>query len=158
MQAPSVCSACGSVENELRRRVVAGGAVQYRYQCLGCGRSLSNALPHAIFAERREPIPEWDDTLSAAWEQARAIQSARKFEQGRVELTAEYAEYLQSPVWQSVRRRVLNRSEWTCEGCLRNPAEHVHHLTYEHVKREFLFELVALCAECHARIHADAPR
>lgn len=31
-----------------------------------------------------------------------------------------------------------------------------HHLTYAHVTQEFLFELVAICGDCHARVH-DAP-
>ena len=28
-----------------------------------------------------------------------------------------------------------------------------HHLTYENVGEEFLFELVALCSDCHERLH-----
>jgi len=33
------------------------------------------------------------------------------------------------------------------------PATEVHHLTYQHVGHEFLFELVAICRECHTRWH-----
>jgi hypothetical protein len=33
-----------------------------------------------------------------------------------------------------------------------------HHLAYKHVGHEFLFELAALCLECHARVHSiNAP-
>lgn len=31
----------------------------------------------------------------------------------------------------------------------------MHHLTYRHAKREFLFELVAVCQSCHSRLHED---
>ena len=33
-------------------------------------------------------------------------------------------------------------------------AKQVHHTTYANVGHEFLFELVALCPECHNRYHA----
>jgi hypothetical protein len=31
----------------------------------------------------------------------------------------------------------------------------VHHLTYAHVFNEFLFELMAVCDECHDRLHRE---
>ena len=36
---------------------------------------------------------------------------------------------------------------------MKNKATQVHHLTYQHVFAEFAFELVAVCDECHARLH-----
>jgi 5-methylcytosine-specific restriction endonuclease McrA len=33
----------------------------------------------------------------------------------------------------------------------------VHHLTYQNAGNEFLWELVAICRECHARYHAIEP-
>ena len=43
-----------------------------------------------------------------------------------------------------------------CEGCGVRRAAQVHHLTYEHVGDELLFELVAVCGQCHDRITAQA--
>jgi hypothetical protein len=64
-----------------------------------------------------------------------------------------HAEYLLSPAWRKRRKMVLQRCWPVCEGCgLQVPCE-VHHLTYEHWRAEFLFELVGLCRECHERIH-----
>lgn len=69
-----------------------------------------------------------------------------------------YAEYLRSPAWASKRERVMQRAGGVCEGCRGRPATEVHHLTYEHVTQEFLFELVAICGDCHARLHCEAPK
>lgn len=70
--------------------------------------------------------------------------------------TGWYAEYLRSDRWQSLRRKVLVRAGGRCEGCLDAPATEVHHRTYEHVCKEFCFELVALCDACHRRVHQIA--
>lgn len=67
-----------------------------------------------------------------------------------------YADYLKSRQWADKRDRVLRRANFHCEGCGCRPAVDVHHLTYEHVTQEFLFELVALCRECHERIHEQS--
>lgn len=40
-----------------------------------------------------------------------------------------------------------------CEGCLERPATQVHHLHYQRVFDECLFDLVAICDRCHAKCH-----
>lgn len=69
-----------------------------------------------------------------------------------------YADYLRSAEWAARRDKVMERASHRCEGCRERLATDVHHLTYEHVTQEFLFELVALCAECHDRIHGQPMR
>jgi 5-methylcytosine-specific restriction endonuclease McrA len=69
-----------------------------------------------------------------------------------------YARYLRSDHWQDIRRRVLQRANGFCEGCWQRRATQVHHLTYEHIGAEFLWELVAICAACHARVHDKLPQ
>jgi hypothetical protein len=64
-----------------------------------------------------------------------------------------YREYLASPEWQALHRRVFLRSGAMCEGCGQRPVQDVHHRTYEHCGSEFLFELIGLCRECHERLH-----
>lgn len=69
-----------------------------------------------------------------------------------------YAEYLKSTEWAARRDKVMARSGGVCEGCREQAATEVHHLTYEHVTQEFLFELVAICGDCHARFHGQPAR
>lgn len=74
---------------------------------------------------------------------------------------AQYADYLDSQEWSEKRQLVMERAGDLCEGCRQSEAAEVHHLTYENVTREFLFELVAMCADCHDRWHqmkGQAPR
>jgi 5-methylcytosine-specific restriction endonuclease McrA len=69
------------------------------------------------------------------------------------EWTEHYEAHLASPEWQEIRERVLSRSRGICEGCRVNRATQVHHLTYQHMGSEFLWELVAICRDCHRRFH-----
>jgi 5-methylcytosine-specific restriction endonuclease McrA len=65
-----------------------------------------------------------------------------------------YEDYLKSEEWDKKRKLVLKRDDYTCQGCLAKhvPLE-VHHKTYKNIQKEFLFELVSLCHDCHKRIH-----
>ena len=66
-----------------------------------------------------------------------------------------YAQYRKSRKWLDKRTKVMERAGNLCEGCRERPAQIVHHLTYEHIGDELLFELVALCRDCHARCHPE---
>ena len=50
----------------------------------------------------------------------------------------------------------MERAQGLCEGCRRRPATEVHHLTYEHVGDELLWELKAVCDHCHRRCHPES--
>lgn len=65
----------------------------------------------------------------------------------------EHQQYLKTPQWKDMRLKVLKRDDYTCQGCLENPATEVHHITYDNWKNEFMFELMSLCRECHSRFH-----
>jgi hypothetical protein len=66
-----------------------------------------------------------------------------------------YAAYRRTPRWQKKRSLVLRRANGICEGCAEAPAEVIHHLSYDHMGDELLFELVALCHWCHERAHPE---
>ena len=56
--------------------------------------------------------------------------------------------------YESLRREVLRRDGWRCQSCGSAKDLHVHHL----VKRSKLGDdsadnLIALCANCHRRVH-----
>jgi 5-methylcytosine-specific restriction endonuclease McrA len=65
-----------------------------------------------------------------------------------------YASYLQSNAWLDRRDKVLDRAKGLCEGCRERPAQEVHHLSYDNVGAELLYQLVALCKGCHGIAHA----
>jgi 5-methylcytosine-specific restriction endonuclease McrA len=71
----------------------------------------------------------------------------------RAEWRSLYRQYLATPHWQARRQHVMQRCNGICEGCRERSAREVHHLTYQHVGEELLFELVALCDDCHDRVH-----
>ena len=63
-----------------------------------------------------------------------------------------YPLYIQSEEWKEKRIEVLRRDGYMCVCGSR--AEVVHHNNYQQVGNENLFELVALCEECHSDVHA----
>lgn len=76
---------------------------------------------------------------SSEWEQLRSI----------------YHGYLDTANWKIKRKKVLERDDWLCQGCLEEEATDVHHLTYDNIYNEFMYQLVSLCEGCHKRIHAN---
>jgi hypothetical protein len=64
-----------------------------------------------------------------------------------------YKEYLNSQKWYNKRNKVLERDKYLCQACLKNKAIQVHHLTYERVFDEPLFDLVSICLPCHEKLH-----
>lgn len=62
--------------------------------------------------------------------------------------------YIESPQWQILRKQILKRDQYTCQGCGINgvPLE-VHHITYINYESEQLSDLVSVCRDCHQAIH-----
>lgn len=67
---------------------------------------------------------------------------------------AEYAKYLQSNQWRDKRLTVLARDNYSCQCCGQsNTALDIHHLTYDRIYEEALYDLVSLCRNCHLSHH-----
>jgi hypothetical protein len=66
-----------------------------------------------------------------------------------------YAEYLASPLWAKIRRRVFARG-WECYVC-EEPSTCIHHDSYDMdtLLGKSLAWLFPLCAECHHQIEFD---
>lgn len=148
---------CLHPDRALTRMIASNGAVHFRIQCKTCGVIVSTPRKVDLTAQQMDSAMPFDDAIGERWRerwQAR-FDELRYEERDREkrEWDAWYQEYLQSPGWHRKRAAVLKRARGTCEGCLTRPAVEVHHLTYEHVGDELLFELVAVCEECHAKIH-----
>jgi hypothetical protein len=152
---------CEHRKTELRERVVSNGAIQIREQCLECGIARGQARKKYAAPGN---LHAFDETLEPAFSAARELARKRILlrhlklqEEGNASHQKEYDAYLASPQWSEKRRKVIERAGGVCEGCRDKPAEDVHHLTYEHIYNEFLFELVALCRSCHERVHETQP-
>lgn len=63
-----------------------------------------------------------------------------------------YTEYLNSDKWKLKRKKVLERDNHLCQACLTNRAEQIHHLTYNNIYDEPLYELISVCKICHIKI------
>lgn len=65
----------------------------------------------------------------------------------------EYAKYLKTPHWATVRDRALAYAERRCQLCYSPKDVEVHHRTYERIGCERPADLTVLCRECHAKHH-----
>lgn len=64
----------------------------------------------------------------------------------------EYARYLKSPKWRAKWRAVMERDKYRCRFCNQR-ATQVHHLTYARIFNEPLYDLAAICPQCHETLH-----
>tara|TARA_R110002074_G_scaffold114213_1_gene244258 strand:+ start:1893 stop:2240 length:348 start_codon:yes stop_codon:yes gene_type:complete len=56
---------CEHSAKELREKIVSGGGIQCKPQCLNCGASVGNS------AKKQDGLPKWDDGLQLAHEATR---------------------------------------------------------------------------------------
>lgn len=144
---------CAHARTKLWVVVQSNGAEHVRPICENC-HYLLPALPKQSVGERLSALPRisYRDAVERHHEHERGAYKERERDR-RAAFFAKYDEYLRSAAWRDLRSQVMLRAKATCEGCLRSAATQVHHLTYEHVFAEFAFELVAVCDDCHARLH-----
>lgn len=137
------------------------GAAVFKRYCVHCGIATTQHLPHRTVTdtEIREIDPDRREKLINQYvnERRAALDFIAKETANRQqpERRSEYSEYLSSPEWATLRNSVIERCGNLCEGCRQSSVDDVHHLTYRHIGREFLFQLVGLCRSCHTRWHED---
>ena len=150
--------ACNHETTETRYKVYSNGTKHYFAQCLKCGRQVGTAISHKDVSEY---VQEWDKGLETGYQflidtlanQIRDEQEAL-WRNRESEWHKAYQAYLQSPLWQSKRRRVLARDDRICQACLRREATQVHHKRYpKEFGKEPLFDLVSVCDLCHDALH-----
>lgn len=153
---------CRHSETSLVQFTAANGSIHIRRCCIHCGQLTGISL-------KREPhhasLPNYSPTTRDLYEARRerkrseVIQKHVRLQRDKdSEFWRDYNEYLASDAWKIRRQKVLRRSGGLCEGCLERPATEVHHTTYDNVFDELLFQLRALCKECHDKCrHLNAP-
>ena len=149
--------ACACSESRLTLFHDKAGRPSYRLQCPRCGKH-ENVRKTELSPREMSEAPPWDDDAGKRWYEARyafsnAIHDARRVH-SLDSFRGEEGEFLRSAVWQDMRRRVMTRAGGMCEGCQVRRAVQVHHRNYDRkFGREMLFDLVAVCRECHTAIH-----
>ena len=146
---------CGHEQTELRGNTCSNGVMQYSRQCLRCGCTVGNYVKHDTIKDKTI-IPSWDKDLQDRWYTRRSqTYQEKRNDRLRDNWHSWYQQYLTTDRWLEKRQMVLTRCNGVCEGCQMLPAREVHHLTYENVGNELLFQLVGLCSHCHARVHGN---
>jgi hypothetical protein len=148
---------CRHARCETRRRTSGSNGVRVVRQCLDCGAQ-AGVIPKPQWLGKLSPgqLPAWDESLPRKHSEAVHQSYLRHRAQQDAEWWSWYEDYLRSPAWRALRAKVLRRDGYTCQGCGRpNSATQAHHLTYQRVGNEMLFDLVAVCEDCHAKIHAE---
>jgi hypothetical protein len=133
---------------------------QLREQCCDCGKLLSQSLSHSLATSDTPDVDEDRARAALDNEKEERERAWREVQREQAEANKEwwrqYNDYLRSSEWFCRHDLVLQRANGICEGCRRRPATQVHHLTYNHVRNEFLWELVAICDVCHERFHENS--
>lgn len=155
--------ACRHEKTGIVRWINAGNQVCYNWFCAHCGLKLSSNIPHSA-ADAHGVVKATLDDLASRTKSYVAQRQLRldamiyaAAERVQPATRQDYSDYLRSPAWRALRDKVLDRARGVCEGCLDARAEHVHHKSYDHKGSEFAFELLALCAGCHHRLHDREP-
>jgi len=153
--------ACHHPQQFTGKTVNAIGVEVFKRYCRTCGIATTQHLPYRTVesttvtlidnAKREKLINKYVNHRRDGLDEIAARAANRTQPAAR----AEYADYLNSPEWKTRRDAVMDRCDGVCEGCRQRNADDVHHLTYRHIGREFLFQLVGLCRDCHTRWHEE---
>lgn len=155
---------CTHGRQEVRRRTYSNGVAHFVMQCMTCGSQVRSMPKEEAMRLGGIVAAAFDDDLQEQWREKRAAYW-REYRESRESAYREQQEqrresyrlYLLSEKWRRTRERRLAMDRWQCQarmdGCLRKASE-VHHLTYDHLGDEPLFDLISVCPECHRRISA----
>lgn len=150
---------CEHPQCEIRYTLYSNKTRHYFRQCLKCGESIGTAIAHHKILEK-DGIQPFDEELRCRKRREKENRRKELQQHRHAVWTTEQAKnresyyaYLGSPQWIEKRRAILQRDNYVCQACLNRKATQAHHLTYDHIFDEPLFDLVAICDVCHDRLH-----
>lgn len=147
---------CDCRNKEVRYKLNEAKAKMFFLQCTRCGEAKRIARGK-VTNPNSATIKLVDEELRQSWWKQKEAYRQKLYEESqnreRQEWFDWYNRYLLSPAWSKKRVAVLKRANFMCEGCQEKTAVQVHHLTYRRVGNEMLFDLVAVCHDCHRIIH-----
>jgi len=123
-------------------------------QCQNCGRKNGTQLSKSKFDRNSTEIFDYEllekRTIIKKENQNLTIEiHKREINNRRDPFWDDYTEYLKSTEWKAKRKIVLERDNHTCQSCLIEKAQEVHHTIGKFRKNEPLFTLVSVCSKCH---------
>jgi hypothetical protein len=145
---------CECAKNVFVYVTMTDGRKQHRLMCIRCGELKPNAVSIKTLTPREvDQIPEFDDSRRTDWRRKKMEYRQALIERYGVIDREGREGYYQTPEWKEKTRLVRDRSGGVCEGCRKRPAVACHHLTYDHLGDEFLWELADVCDSCHKKAH-----
>lgn len=145
---------CQHPSPQMRLRTLSNGTTAIYMQCPACGESTSQAIKkNTLTVTQIHALPSYDEKLRETYQAEHQIDYVKLRAVELADRRARYDAYLQTPAWKTKRDTVMERDNYLCQGCRHAKATEVHHLTYEHIFDELLFELEAVCDDCHRRCH-----
>jgi len=140
--------------DQITRYRNSAGRFFFKHACSKCGIANGSMIKASLVKDFK---PYDSEEMDKKWELYIKIKSAYRNQKTKIfsERKEKYYKYLESWEWERKAHKVKKRANFICEGCLTSPATEVHHITYAHIYNEFMFELLALCSDCHRRIHED---
>ena len=149
---------------QLTQSKQSNGVLQFKVRCVICGESKGGAIKYADLTDKQKnDAVLWNPQTATDYYAENARLRKEAMEEAQRDCDASnsqknqawwrwYSAYLASSTWRIRRQSVMRRARGICEACQIAAATEVHHLTYAHVGREPLFELVAICLKCHEQI------
>lgn len=143
---------CKHIE-KIYKKTDSSGRFYCLKRCVKCGQSLGMVpKPKNI-----DEVPILTKELEKEYQNISSNLATEKIkkevEEKRKQFFNEYNIYLNSEGWEKKRNKVLERDKHICQACLVNKATQVHHISYQHVFDEPLFELQSICKYCHEKLH-----
>lgn len=141
--------------------------IQLITQCISCWDAKGNSLPQKGRDLSQFPVVDRDKEhemeilrnkqfkeVAGEFRSLNLSENNPRFEVEKAGFSFKnYKDYMRSDKWKVKRKKVLERDNYTCVSCLEEKATQVHHITYDNLGDEPLFNLVSVCGKCHCKIH-----
>jgi len=150
---------CQHDQTAIRVRTDKSGRKLIARQCIRCGLKQGDYLSPKQFSDiQLQEMSQWNVDLERDFSKQRSFELVARVkdidQQERDAFLKRHRAFLKSDIWHRLRSKVLKRANYICEGCGDAQATEVHHLNYTRWGgNELLIDLLAVCGDCHLKLH-----